>query len=146
MIAARRPTAVALLAAAATLVACGGSDTKPPAPKPTPEQQVTATWRAAATAAAAGNGAGFCPRVSPAGQAKLAAATQLPCEDAVRLLGSRLTPADRAAITGAQITGVTVTGDTAVVRYTSVPALARLGFTGRTTLERVGGVWLLRGT
>lgn len=142
------PVAALLVVPALLACGCGGDegDKTTTSPSPTPEQQVRAAWRVAAVAAASGNGAGFCPRVSVAGRAKLTAATQLPCEDAVRLLGARLTPADRQAITAARITAVSVTGDDAVVRYVTTPALADLGFTGRTELRRVGGRWLLQGT
>ena len=104
-----------------------------------------ATWRAAAAAAASGNGTAFCAQVAPAGKAKLQAQTSLPCEDSVRLLASQLTPADRAAVVGAVVTRVTVTGDTAVIRYETTPKLARFGFTGRTELTRSGDRWLLLG-
>lgn len=104
-----------------------------------------ATWRSAAAAAAGGEGTAFCARVAPAGKAKLTAATQLPCEDSIRLLASQLTPADREAIRTAKITRVTITGDSAVVRYVTTPALAKLGFSGRTSLTKTGDRWLLLG-
>ena len=122
--------------------AAAGTTSPPP---PSPEQQVREAWRGAADAAAAGDGAAFCARVSPAGRDKLLAQTQLPCEDTIRLLSSRLTDADRRAVREARITAVTVTGDRALVRYTTTPALADLGFTGRTSLTRSGGQWLLLG-
>jgi hypothetical protein len=139
-----RGPALALLACSASLPGCGGDD-KPAKPPPTPEQQVRQTWRGAATAAAAGDGTAFCARVSPAGRARITAQTQLPCEDTIRLLASRLSDADRRAVLGARITAVTVTGDQAVVRYVTTPTLSKLGFTGRTTLTRSGGQWLLQG-
>jgi hypothetical protein len=138
-----------MLGAFALLAGCGGNDkpaTTTTAPTPSPEAVVQSTWRAAASAAAAGNSTAFCAKVAPAGKAKLTAQTSLSCEDTVRLLSSQLTPADRAAVTGAKVTSVTVNGDTAVVRYESTPKLARFGFTGHTTLTKApGGGWLLLG-
>ena len=136
-----------LTAAAALLGGCGGGNDTPATTKaaPAPEAVVLSTWRAAASDASQGNGTAFCARVAPAGKAKLTAQTSLPCEDTVRLLASQLTPADRAAVTGAKVTSVTVTGNTAVVRYESNPRLARYGFTGRTELTKSGDRWLLLG-
>ena len=134
-------------AAVLLLGGCGGGDGPPattPA-KPSPQAQVLATWRAAASDAASGNGTAFCARVAPAGKAKLTAQTSLPCEDTVRLLASQLTPADRATVTGAKVTSVTVTGNAAVVRSENTPRLARYGFTGRTDLTKSGDQWLLLG-
>jgi hypothetical protein len=130
------------------LAGCGGGDdTSATTTKvaPAPEAQVLATWRIAASDAAHGSGTAFCAMVAPAGKAKLTAQTSLPCEDTVRLLASQLTPEDRAAVTSAKVTGVTVTGNTAVVRYESNPKLARYGFTGRTELTKSGDRWLLLG-
>ena len=135
-----------LTSAVAVLAGCGGGDTpKTTTAAPAPEAQVLATWRTAASEAAHGSGTAFCAQVTPAGRAKLQAQTSLPCEDTVRLLASQLTPADRAAVTGAKVTRVTVTGNTAVVRYESTPRLARYGFTGRTELTKSGDRWLLLG-
>ncbi len=136
---------LALGGAAVAVPACGDDDS-PPKPEPTSEQQVRTIWRTAATAAAAGNGNAFCPSLTTDAQAQITAATKLECLDAIRLLGSRLTAADRKAVAAAPITAVTITGDTAVVRYEPVPSLAPLGFTGRTRLQQVGGRWLLSGT
>lgn len=135
------------LSVALTLLAgCGGGSDKPAkTTTPSPQAQALATWRAAARDAASGNGTAFCARVAPAGKAKLTAQTQLPCEDTVRLLASQLTPTDRARVTGAKVTSVTVTGDTAVIRYESTPRLVRYGFTGRTELTKSGDRWLLLG-
>lgn len=130
-----------LLACLALLPACGGDPEQPP----TPEQQVRAVWRSAADAAGAGEGTSFCAKVAPAGKARLTKQTQLPCEDTIRLLASRLTDADRRAVLGARITAVTVTGDRALVRYETTPTLAKLGFTGRTELTKSGDQWLLLG-
>ena len=137
-----RRLAVGALAGCLLVSGCGGDD-EPAAPPPSPEQQVREVWRVAADAAAAGDGAAFCDRVAPAGKDKLLAQTQLPCEDTIRLLSSRLTDADRRAVRGATITAVTVTGDRALVRYTTTPTLVELGFTGRTSLTKSGGQWLL---
>lgn len=134
----------ALAACLLVSAGCGGDD-EPAAPPPSPEQQVREVWRSAANAVAAGDGAAVCDRVAPAGKDKLLARTQLPCEDAIRLLASRLTDADRRAVLGARVTAVTVTGDRALVRYETTPTLAKLGFTGRTSLTRSGGQWLLLG-
>ena len=131
------------LACLALLPGCGGDD--PPTPPPTAEQQVRSVWRDAANAAAGGDGTAFCAKVAPAGKARLTAQTQLPCEDTIRLLASRLTEADRRAVRGARITAVTVTGGTALVRYATTPTLAKLGFTGRTELTKSGDQWLLLG-
>lgn len=140
----RSAPAALLLSVLALLSGCGGDD-EPAPPPPSPEQQVRATWRSAATAAANGDGAAFCAKAAPAGKDKITAATMLPCEDSIRLLGSRLTAEDRAAALGAKATAVTVTGDSALVRYETTPALAKLGFTGRTSLTRSGGRWLVLG-
>ena len=137
-----------MIAGVALLAGCGGGgDTPATTTKaaPPPEAQVLGTWKIAASDAAQGNGTAFCAKVAPAGKAKLTAQTSLPCEDTVRLLASQLTPADRAAVTGAKVTSVTVTGNTAVVRYESSPRLARYGFTGRTELTKSGDRWLLLG-
>ncbi len=136
-----------LTAAAALLGGCGGGNDTPATTKaaPSPEAQVLGTWKIAAGDAAQGNGTAFCAKVAPAGKAKLTAQTSLSCEDSVRLLASQLTPADRAAVTGAKVTSVTVTGNTAVVRYETNPRLARYGFTGRTALTKSGDRWLLLG-
>lgn len=138
--------ALLLIASTAVLPGCGGDDgAATTQPAPSPEQQVLATWRAAASEAADGNGTAFCAKVAPAGKAKLTARTSLPCEDTVRLLGSQLTPAERAAVRGAKVTSVTVDRNGAVVHYESTPRLARYGFTGRTELTRSDGRWLLLG-
>ncbi len=103
------------------------------------------TWRAAAGEAAAGDGEALCARITEAGQERIRAQTQLPCEDAVRLLASRLSDAEREAVRRAPITQVTVAGERAVVTYRSTPALKKVGFTGRTELEQSGERWLLSG-
>jgi hypothetical protein len=139
-----RRAALLVLPVIAALAGCGGSSSKPKPAVP-PEVQVRAAWRAAAVAAAAGSGTAFCARVTPDGQAKIAAATSIPCVDSIRLLGSQLTPADRQAIATAKITKVTVTGATAVVEYVGTPKLAKVGFTGRTTLTKTVDRWLLQG-
>jgi len=125
------------------LAGCGGEDR--PAPPPSPEQQVRAAWRAAATAAATGDGDTFCARVTASGRAELTERTQLRCEDAITLLAARLTAEDRRQVLGAPVRSVTITGDRALVRYETTARLARLGFTGRTSLTRSGGQWLLQG-
>jgi membrane-bound lytic murein transglycosylase len=140
--------ALLLTCVVALVAGCGGGDDTPATTTkatPAPEAQVLATWRAAASAAAHGSGTAFCAQVAPAGKAKLTEQTSLPCEATVQLLASQLTPADRAAVTGAKVTSVTVTGTTAVVRYESNKRLARYGFTGRTELTKSGDRWLLLG-
>jgi len=140
--------ALPLIAAAALIAGCGGggdSATTTAKAAPSPEAQVLATWRVAASEAARGSGTAFCAQVAPAGKAKIQAQTSLPCEETVQLLASQLTPADRAAVTAAKVTGVTVSGNSAVVRYESNPKLARYGFTGRTELTKSGDRWLLLG-
>jgi len=136
-----------LTAAVAVLAGCGGGKDAPATTTraPSPEAQVLATWRTAASEAAHGSGTAFCAQVAPAGKAKIQAQTSLPCEETVQLLASQLTPADRAAVTAAKVTGVTVSGNSAVVRYESNPKLARYGFTGRTELTKSGDRWLLLG-
>lgn len=133
-----------MFAASAALLAagCGGGED---APEPTPQEQVRTTWRAAAGEAAAGDGEALCARITEAGRERIRAETKLPCEDAVRLLASRLSEAEREAVRSAPITQVTVTGERAVVGYESTAALRKVGFTGRTELEKSGGQWLLSG-
>lgn len=126
------------------LAALGGCGDDEPAPPPPPEAQVTATWQRAMDAALTGDGDAFCALATPAARDELTARTQLPCPDAIRVLQVRLTERDRAALRAATPT-VTVAGERAVVRYETTPALAKLGFTGRTRLERVAGAWRLRG-
>ena len=140
-----RPVA-ALVAALTLLAGCGGGggDTTATTAPPSPEAQVRATWDRAVAAALAGDGARFCAMATPAAQATIARRVGLTCADAIRLLQVRLRPADRAAIRAAA-PQVTVTGDRAVVRYTTTPALAELGFTGRTRLRRTGTTWRLQG-
>jgi hypothetical protein len=143
----RRLPIAALLSVALALGAAGcGADDEPaaPPPPPPPEQQVRATWQRAVDAALAGDGAAFCALATPAARSELTERTQLPCPDAIRLLQVRLTDADRAAVRAAD-PQVTVTGGRAVVRYETTPALAELGFTGRTRLERRAGAWRLQG-
>ena len=67
------------------------------------------------------------------------------CEDAIRLAGSQLDAEDKARIRDAAIVRVDVSGDEATVRYESNAALTKVGFTGRTSMVRVDGRWLLRG-
>ncbi len=139
---------VVLVGACALLAGCGSDDkaaSTAAAPAQSPEQQVESTWRTAAINASKGNGTAFCAKVAPEGKAKLTQQTSLPCEDAVRLLAGQLTPADRAAVDSAKVTSVTVTGDTAVIRYETTPKLARYGFTGQTSLKKSGNGWLLLG-
>lgn len=80
-----------------------------------------------------------------AGKQTITSQTKLPCEDSVRLLASRLSAADKAAIRDAKITQVTVRGDDATVTDVLDASLAKLGFTGRTSLHRSSGHWLLLG-
>ncbi len=134
--------ALPVLAAAAlavTLAGCGGGSSS------SPSDAVKTTWKQAATAAVDGQGTAFCSHVTAAGKAKITARTQLPCEDSIRLLASRLSAADKAVIHDAKITKVTVNGNDAVVTFATTPTLAALGFTGRTTLVKSGGHWLLVG-
>ncbi len=144
------PRVVALLGALVLLGGCGGDDeaaapTTAAAPVVSAEAQVRATFRSAAAAAASGNGTVFCSKVAPEGKAKLTARTSLSCVNSIQLLATQLTPADRVAITGAKITGVTVTGDSAVVTYDAPAKLAKLGFTGTTKLTNASGQWLVLG-
>lgn len=132
-----------LLGALAALGGCG--DDEPPAPPPPPpEAQARATWQRAMDAALAGDGETFCALATPGARAELTARTELPCPDAIRVLQVRLTARDRAVLRAAAPT-VTVTGERAVVRYQTTPALAKVGFTGRTRLERAAGAWRLQG-
>lgn len=61
------------------------------------------------------------------------------------MLASRLTEADRRHVLRAPVRSVTITGDRALVRYETTARLQKLGFTGRTSLTRSGGQWLLLG-
>ncbi|HVP02277.1 MAG TPA: hypothetical protein VMT10_06885 [Solirubrobacteraceae bacterium] len=142
-----RPTRLPVLALAATAVfaavlalavGCGSSS-------PSPSAQVTKVWKQAAGAAVDGQGTTFCALVTDAGKQKITARTQLPCEDSIRLLASRLSAADKAAMHSPKITKVTVSGDNATVTYATTPTLAALGFTGRTLLAKTGGHWMLTG-
>jgi len=135
----RLPPILVAAALAAGLAGCGGGSS------PSPSDAVRTTWKQAATAAVDGQGTAFCSHVTAAGKAKITARTQLPCEDSIRLLASRLSSADKAVIHDAKITKVTVSGNDAVVTYATTPTLAALGFTGRTTLLKSGGHWLLVG-
>ena len=138
----RSPSVPAALAVAGALLlaaGCGGGG------KTSDADSVKATWTKAATAAVDGQGTTFCELVTDAGKAQITSRTQLPCEDSIRLLASQLSVADKAKIKDAQITKVSVAGDKATVTYATTPTLATLGFTGRTTLSRSGGDWLLVG-
>jgi hypothetical protein len=129
-----RITAVVL--AATLAAACGGSS---------PGDAVRAVWTDAARAAADGAGTRFCDLATDTGRQTITARTSLPCEDSVRLLASRLSARDKAAIRAARITAVDVDGGTAIVTYALDASLARFGFTGETTLVREDGAWRLQG-
>lgn len=116
--------------------ACGGE----PA-----EEQVRSAWESASHAAADGRATEFCAMVSAEGRQEIATRAGMACEDAVRLLASRLGASERAAVRAAKVTRVEVRGDEASVTYRSSAALAELGFTGRTSLRRIDGRWMLRG-
>ncbi len=133
------PAACAVAAALILAAGCGGGG------KTSDADSVKATWKTAATAAVDGQGTAFCKLVTDAGKAQITARTQLPCEDSIRLLASQLSDADKAKIKAADITRVSVSGDKATVTYATTPTLATLGFTGRTTLSKSGGDWLLVG-
>ena len=133
-----RASWVIVVSIAVLLAACGGGGGSS-------SDEVRSTWKDAATAAAEGDGTHFCALVTSAGKRAITSQTSLPCEDSVRLLGSRLSAADKAAIRGAKITKVTVHGDDATVTYVMDASLAKLGFTGRTSLHRSSGHWLLIG-
>jgi hypothetical protein len=110
------------------------------------EDEVRSAWRTAADAVADGSATSFCSLVSAEGKREIARRTGgLDCESAVRLLGSRLSATDKDAIRSAEITEIEVRGDDATVSYESSGALAEVGFTGRTTMRKVGGRWLLSG-
>jgi len=126
---------VAVLLAAVAAGACGGNA----------EDDVRSSWEAAARAVADGDATGFCAMVSREGKDEITARTGLACEDAVRLLASQLGAADKAAIRGAAISAVQVDGDAATVTYEAGPGLEQVGFTGRTSMTRVDGRWLLQG-
>jgi hypothetical protein len=134
----RRHRLIAALAVVLTAApGCGGDGGA--------EGDVRAAWQTAADAVAEGSATDFCARVSDTGKDAIASRVGIACEDAVRLLASRLAAADRAAIADAEITAVDLDGDRATVEYRTTPGLARVGFTGRTTLVRVDGHWLLEG-
>ena len=134
----RASCAIAVSTAFLLAAGCGGSGSSS-------SDQVRSTWKDAAAAAAAGDGTRFCALVTSSGKQAITSRTSLPCEDSVRLLGSRLSTADKAAIRDATITKVTVRGDDATVTYVMDASLAKLGFTGRTSLHRSSGHWLLLG-
>lgn len=136
-------TALALALVAGAGCGGGGTGTVTTAP-PSPEAQVRAVWARAVAAAVAGEGERFCALATPAAQATIARQVKLPCADAIGLLQIRLKPADRAAIWAAA-PRVSVAGNRAVVRYRTTPALAKVGFTGRTRLIKTGGTWRLQG-
>jgi hypothetical protein len=117
--------------------ACGGGKSA--------EDDVRAAWSDAAHAIADGNATAFCALVSDEGKREIEQRAGMECEDAVRVLASRLGAADKDTVRGAEITKVEVDGDEATVIYESSSALARVGLTGRTTMRKVDGRWLLRG-
>jgi hypothetical protein len=116
--------------------ACGGESA---------EEEVRSAWEAAAGAAAAGDATTFCDLVSTEGRETISSRVGLGCEDAIRLLASQLEAGEKAAIEAAEITAVDLDGDVATVRYESSAALAKLGFSGRTSMARVDDRWLLQG-
>jgi hypothetical protein len=129
---------VCTLALALALVACGGGTS--------PEDEARAVWETAAKAVAEGNATEFCALVSAEGRREIATRTGgLGCESAVRLLASRLNTHDRDVIRTTEITQVEVQGDEAIVEYATTDALAEVGFTGRTSMQRIDERWLLRG-
>jgi hypothetical protein len=130
------PVAVVVALLCLSLPACGGQSG---------EDEVRAAWRKASQALASGSATDFCGLVSADGKETIKERAGLSCEDAIRLLGSQLGPGDRTRIRDAEIVRVDVSGDEATVRYESSPALAKVGFTGRTSMVRVDGRWLLRG-
>jgi hypothetical protein len=111
------------------------------------EDDVRAAWETAAKAVAEGNATEFCTLVSAEGREEIAARTGgLECESAVRLLASRLNARDKDGIRTTEITKVEVQGDEATVSYATTDALAKVGFTGRTSMQRIDERWLLRGS
>lgn len=125
-----------LLMAILAVAACGGtSDT----------DAARDAWRKASVAAASGDATGFCNLVSERGRQLITSRTDLSCEDSMRMLGGLLGSADRTAIRNARILDVDVRDGRAIVTYANPPALAKLGFTGRTVLEKAGDRWLLSG-
>ena len=120
------------------LAACGGKSA---------EEDVRAAWESAARAAADGNATEFCALVSPDGRQEIAARTGgLECESAVRLLASRLNAREKDVIRATEIAKVEVHGDEATVSYATTGALAKVGFTGRTSMQKIDERWLLRGS
>jgi hypothetical protein len=110
------------------------------------EGEVRSAWQAAADAVADGNATRFCSLVSAEGKREIARRTGgLECESAVRLLGSRLSAREMTSIRGAEITKIDLRGENATVSYESSGALAKVGFTGRTTMRKVGEQWMLSG-
>jgi hypothetical protein len=132
----RASRAIVVSTAVLAVAGCGGGGGD------TSSDQVRSTWKDAAAAAAGGDGTRFCALVTSASKQTITSQTSLPYEDSVRLLGSRLTTADKAAI---RATKITVHGDDATVTYVMDASLAKLGFTGQTSLHRSSGHWLLLG-
>lgn len=132
----RRGGVLTLALLLAALAGCGGGSA---------DDGVRSAWESASHAAAGGNATTFCSLVTTAGKRTITARTKLSCEDAVRLLSSQLSAEDKAAIRAAAVTEVEVDGANATVHYDVTPALAKVGFTGITRLQKVSGRWLLRG-
>jgi hypothetical protein len=109
------------------------------------DDDVKAAWEKASHAAAGGNATEFCSMVTAEGKRTIGARARLSCEDAVRLLSSQLSAGDKTAIRDAEITKVETDGEKATVSYDVTPALAKVGFTGTTQLQKVDGRWLLSG-
>ena len=130
---------LALLALAAVVVVAG----VPAAPAPTAQQEVGDTIHDFALALEQDRGEDACAHLTPEGRRTVAARTgTLDCPTTLRTFGIGLDPA---ALAAAHLTGVTVTGDKAVVarRQLLQPDGTPVG--GGIVLVRAGAGWRILG-
>lgn len=127
---------ITIAVVALAIIGCGAA---------APEDDVRSAWEAASHAVADGDATEFCALVSSEGKDEITARTGLGCESAVRLLAVQLDTREKDAIRSAAIRQIEVRGDSATVTYDSNASLEMVGFTGRTSMTRVDGRWLLSG-